>query len=258
MLDLNNTHHLLGSQCGNDITAFQLALSLKWENNSELPEQSFKLNITNSKDLHLPCLGHLVITDYNTSCLSCCHILSSVGTPSISSDNAAGIPYIMASYNNPCHTNQPAQSAVYHLDFACPNPLSCIPLSSMILGPLFGIPYTSSMVGNSICPITLCEVLVAFGISKQTTYLITQEAFYQTTLLNPFPCLLLPHLAQVFTNAVVHHILFLLVDNKDTLAEHIIHCLLLAASTSRPVPSNKTWLSSLHFNHNTSIMLSTL
>ena len=173
-----HTHHLLGSQCGDNVAAFRLVLVLTWDSNFESPEQSFKINIPNPKELHLLQLRHLVINDYNTSCLSCCHLPSSVGTPGVSPDNAAGVPYIMASYNNPCHTKQPGQGAVYHPDFACPGPFTCIPSSSMTFGPFFGIPYTSPMGGNYVRPITLCKVLGAFGIPKQTARLIAQEAAY--------------------------------------------------------------------------------
>ena len=253
-----HTHHLLGSQCGNNVAAFQLVLVLTWDSNFESSEQSLKINIPNPKELHLPQLGHLVINDYNTSHLSCCHLPSSIGTPGVCPNNAVGIPYVMASYNNPYHTKQLGQSAVYHPNFTCPNQFTCTPPSSMMFRHFFGIPYTSPMGGNYVRPMTLCKVLGAFGIPKQTAHLVAQEAVYQTTLLSSFPCLLQPHLAQVIADAVVHHILFPLVDTKDTPAGHIPHCLLLTTNTSCPVPSDKTWLSFLHSNPDTLLMLSKL
>ena len=68
----------------------------------------------------------------------------------------------------------------------------------------------------SVQLLSLCEILLAFGFSKQTAQHIAQETFSQTTLLNSFPCLLLPHLAQGTANAVVHHTLFLLVHITQT------------------------------------------
>ena len=253
-----STHHLLSSQCGDNIAAFRLILVLTWNNNFESPEQSFQLNAPNPKDFDLPRLGHLVLQDYNNSLLSCCHLPSSIGTPSISPDEANGIPYIMASYDDLSHNSKSSHTSVYHPDFACPDPFSCTTPPSSLFGSLFGIPFTSTMCGNYVRPITLVEVLTAFGISKLSAGRVTQNDITRTILLTSFPCLLPPRLAQLIADAIVHHILFPLVDTKDTTAEDIPHCLLLAPGTSRPVPSDKTWLSAILSDHDTAIMLEKL
>ena len=123
---------------------------------------------------------------------------------------------------------------------------------------MFGIPFTSTMGGNFVRPITLGEILPAFGISKRRAGTITQNEIVRTILLTSFPCLLPPHLAHAVAKAVVHHILFPLVDTTDTTAEGIPHCLLVTPGVSRPVPSNETWMSAMLSDPDTAIMLNKL
>ena len=164
----------------------------------------------------------------------------------------------MTSYNNPYHTKQPGQSTVYHPNYECPDPFSYIPPSSMMFGPFlaFHTPAPCEKITSTQLPCTRYWAPLASPSKLHNS--LHRKLPTKTTLLNSFPCLHPPHLAQVIADTVVHHILFLLVDTKDTSTEHIPHCLLLTTNTSRPVPSDKTWLSSLHSNPDTLLMLSKL
>ena len=253
-----STHHLISSQCGDNVAAFRLILVLTSEGNYESPEQTFQLTAPNPDDFDLPQLGHVVLPDYNDSRFSCCHLPSSISTPTVSPNNAAGLPYVFASYYDPSHANSPVHCAVYHPDFACPDPFSNSASPSALFGPLFGIPYTSTMGGTYVRPITLCEILTVFGVSKQIACRATQDNLCRTILLESFPCLTPPHLARLIAKAITQYILFPLTDTKDTTAENIPHCLLVATNSSRPIPSDKTWMSSMLADPDTTIMLEKL
>jgi hypothetical protein len=114
------------------------------------------------------------------------------------------------------------------------------------------------MGGTYVRPITLCEILTVFGVSKQIACRATQDNLCRTILLESFPCLTPLHLARLIAKAITQHILFPLTDTKDTTAENIPHCLLVATNSSQPIPSDKTWMSSMFADPDTTIMLEKL
>ena len=57
------------------------------------------------------------------------------------------------------------------------------------------------------------------------------------------------------SSAIIQQILFPLTHTRDTTAKNIPHYLLLAPNSSQPIPSNKTWMSLMLANPDSTIML---